>query len=362
MLLMKCWITPPLLHFFLRVANSRFYCFALSCYCSFLREYDYMFCVLRQQRGCFVWLGGWQLSKYPTPCFAPINPTEKWQSVGLCSDCQLLCLCWLPSKHQFHHILCHSVLINERFQLHPSFGWRGAGSLAGLVLPLHQTCSPVRSLCFILYVCGRRKKVKSSHSGIHVAWVWHRSYWPSMLFSLIYFQLSLLCLFMFFIALLFSFPLFPLYCLFFSLRLFLYLFVSFSFALWDLVPACLTSLTMKQMLILIILLAAISLWSSLMLKEQPLHSVVGGAKYDLVTAQELLHFRLLCMFLMPYILHAVKHELHFHSADGIRKFLLWMSMPPSPRDLLMRMQVCVITSMTCFPEIRDCPLGFCIKM
>lgn len=31
------------------------------------------------------------------------------------------------------------------------------------------------------------------------------------------------------------------------------------FALWDLVPACLTSLTMKQMLILIILRAEISL-------------------------------------------------------------------------------------------------------
>lgn len=41
--------------------------------------------------------------------------------------------------------------------------------------------------------------------------------------------------------------------LLFSLRLFL------PFALWDLVPACLTSLTMKQMQMLIILLAAISL-------------------------------------------------------------------------------------------------------
>lgn len=44
-----------------------------------------------------------------------------------------------------------------------------------------------------------------------------------------------------------------------SLFLAVRLFVCLCFALWDLVPACLTSLTMKQMLILIILLAEISL-------------------------------------------------------------------------------------------------------
>lgn len=82
---------------------------------------------------------------------------------------------------------------------------------------------------------------------------------------MIYFQLLLLCLLMFFIALfppldialslslpstfLFLLPL----SFFYSRLLFL------SFAPWDLVPAGLTFPTMKQMLILIILLAEISL-------------------------------------------------------------------------------------------------------
>lgn len=66
------------------------------------------------------------------------------------------------------------------------------------------------------------------------------------------------------------------------------LFVSLSFfALWDLLPSCFTSLTMKQMLILIILLAEISLWSNLMLREQLLHIALQGdcccaSKCDLV--------------------------------------------------------------------------------
>lgn len=57
------------------------------------------------------------------------------------------------------------------------------------------------SLRFIINVCGQWKKKKklmrgkSSHWGIPIAWVWHWPYWPSMLFSLIYFQLLFLYLF-----------------------------------------------------------------------------------------------------------------------------------------------------------------------
>lgn len=57
-------------------------------------------------------------------------------------------------------------------------------------------------LSFIIYVCGLRKKLlqgKSFHRGIQIASVWHWLYLPSMgmLFSLICFQLLLLCLFIY---------------------------------------------------------------------------------------------------------------------------------------------------------------------
>lgn len=111
---------------------------------------------------------------------------------------------------------------------------------------LKQSSRSVSPFSFIIYVCGLRKKKKlmrgkGRHWGIQIASVWLRSYWPSMgtLFSLIYFQLLLLCLFMFFIALSFSLDialsLSPfLYCSF-SFFLAVCLFVSRSlFALWDL--------------------------------------------------------------------------------------------------------------------------------
>lgn len=45
---------------------------------------------------------------------------------------------------------------------------------------------------------------------------------------------------------------------------------------WDVLPSCFTSLTMKQMLCLIILLAEISLWSNLMLREQLQREIVAA--------------------------------------------------------------------------------------
>lgn len=79
-------------------------------------------------------------------------------------------------------------------------------------------------LSFIIYVCGLRKKLmqgKSCHRGIQIAWVWHWSYWPcmGMLFSLIYFHLLFLWLFIF--LLLF-------YCALFSLCAFLASYCSFT--------------------------------------------------------------------------------------------------------------------------------------
>lgn len=73
------------------------------------------------------------------------------------------------------------------------------------------------------------------------------------------------------------------------------------------------------------------------------------------------------VFLLPNILHDVqskhcKNYSPFHTRAGFRQFLLGMSMFFPLQDLLMRIQVCVITSMTCFPEIQASPLGVCIKM
>ena len=192
------------------------------------------------------------------------------------------------------------------------------------------------SLSFIIYVCGLRggkKKIKlmrrkSRRRGIQIAWVLasavltkrgnERSF---LWFTLSYYcpvcSCSLLLPFSSLdIALSLSLSL--LYCSFFSLSPLsffgcLSFCLSLSGALWDLVPAGLTSSTMKQMLILIILPAEISLWSNLMLGKAtcctPREAVL--LKCDLVTkgnagysSWELLHLSPLYMyFSRPGILH-----------------------------------------------------------
>lgn len=244
---------------------------------------------------------------YPMFCPHCSPPTKKWQNVGNTAHCCVYAdsnagIDFIISSATSHvstrgfsymsHLDGEGLACLPRPRFTASLNLWPSMIVFKAVKPQHL------SIRFIIYVCGQGKKLmqgKSSRWAIQIAWVWHWSYWPSMgmLSSLIYFQLLLLCLSMFFIALFFSwhcsFPLSPLYCFFFffplvSFSLAACLFVPFSFALWDPVPACLTSLTMKWMLILIILRAEISLWSNLMLRKQPLHSGRGCAsQFELVT-------------------------------------------------------------------------------
>lgn len=98
-------------------------------------------------------------------------------------------------------------------------------------------------------------------------------------------------------------------------------FLSLHLAIWDPVPAYFTPLTRRQMVILIIVLAEISLWSILMLRIQPLHLAWGKGEAGLVKVIRWLRKgRILQdkssiqVFLMPNILHAVKALLELQSS------------------------------------------------
>lgn len=313
------WGFFPLRYIFSRGANSWFLSLFSFLLLQFFAEV-WLYVLLtvdavyveQQQQGCFVWLKG-RLPSTLNHVLPSYPPTEKWQNVVIEGNTQTAHGCVYADSNVGINFIISSATAHLSSRGLSYISQSDGVRLACLPKP-HFTASlnlwpsmiafkafkPQHpSLSFIISVCGLSKKLmwgKNCHRGIQIACVWHQTYWPSMgmLFSLIYFQLLLLCLFMFFIAVFFFllillFPFLPSLLLFLSpLFLAVCLFVSLSSALWDLLPSCFTFLTMKQMLILIILLAEISLWSNLMLREQLLHSASQGdcrcaCKCDLVT-------------------------------------------------------------------------------
>lgn len=139
MFLMKCWMGlffPPSLHFLegSKMSILSFFFFLLLQF--FAGVWLYVLPAAdsvygeRQQQGCFVWLKEWLPS---SPLHATPPPHLRLTECGdrrKCSGCPRKSLCWLLCGHQFHHILCHSILLMERFQLHLSVGWREADLLA----------------------------------------------------------------------------------------------------------------------------------------------------------------------------------------------------------------------------------------
>lgn len=177
---------------------------------------------------------------YPMFCPHRSPPTKKWQNVGNTAHCCVYAdsnagIDFIISSATSHvstrgfsymsHLDGEGLACLPRPRFTASLNLWPSMIVFKAVKPQHL------SIRFIIYVCGQGKKLmqgKSSRWAIQIAWVWHWSYWPSMgmLSSLIYFQLLLLCLSMFFIALFSSLPSLLLF-FFFSSRLFLFGCLSF---------------------------------------------------------------------------------------------------------------------------------------
>lgn len=295
----------PLRYIFSRVANSQFLSFFSFLLLQFFDGvWLYVFTTAdavygEQQQDCFVWLKGRLPSTLPH-LLPPSPPTKKWQNVVIEGNTQAARRCVYADANVGINFIISSATAYLSSRGFSYISQLDGERLAGLPKP-HFTASlnlwpsmmafkavkPQRpSLSFIIYVCGLRKKVNvrwklpqrnSDRLGLVLDILTRHGNAFFDLFSVIALSVHVLYCSLF-SSWYCSFPLSPLYCSFFRPSLFGRLFVSLFFAPWDLVPACFTSLTMKQMLILIILLAEISLWSNLMPRKQLLYSASEGGR------------------------------------------------------------------------------------